>query len=54
MSRDIFGNRKITKEDMYTKKVYINSDFRWEYFKGFLFFLFGYAYFHFIVMGWSV
>ena len=54
MARDIFGNRKITKEDMYTKKVYINSDFRWEYFKGFLFFLFGYAYFHFIVMGWAI
>jgi hypothetical protein len=54
MARDIFGNRRITKEDMYTKKVYSKSDFRWEYFKGFLYLLFGYIYFHFIVMGWSV
>ena len=54
MARDIFGNRRITKEDMYTKKVYINSDFRWEYYKTAVWLVLGYAYFHFIVMGWSI
>ena len=54
MARDIFGNRRITKEDMYTKKVYSKSDFRWEYFKGFLYLLLAYGYFHFIVMGWEI
>ena len=54
MARDIFGNRKITKEDMYTrKKAFTASDFRWAYFKMFLILLSGYAYLHFIVMGWT-
>ena len=54
MARDIFGNRKITKEDMYTKKAYTKSDFKWEYFKMFIYLLLGYIYFHFIVMGWGI
>ena len=26
MARDLFGNRKITNDDMYTKKVITNAD----------------------------
>ena len=34
MARDIFGNRKITKEDLYTRKRNIsNADIRREYYK---------------------
>ena len=52
MARDVFGNRKITKEDMYTKKMVTNSDVRMEYYKGFLWVVAGYSYFHFVIMGW--
>ena len=54
MARDIFGNRKITKEDMYTKKAYSNSDFRWEYYKMATWLILGYAFFHFIIAGWGI
>ena len=53
MARDVFGNRKITKEDMYTKKMITNSDVRMEYYKGFLWLVFGYGYFQFVIAGWS-
>ena len=52
MARDIFGNRKITNEDMYTKKVITNADVRREYIKAFCWCVLGYLYFHFIIMGW--
>ena len=54
MARDAFGNRKITKEDMYTKKMITDSDVRMEYYKGFLWLALGYGYFHFVIMGWGV
>ena len=53
MARDIFGNRRITKEDMYTKKAYSNSDFRWEYYRIVVWLILGYAYFHFVIAGWT-
>jgi len=53
MSRDVFGNKKITKEDMYTKKLITDADVRVEYYKGFIWFVAGYSYFHFVIMGWS-
>ncbi len=46
--------RKITKEDMYTKKMVTGADIRMEYYKGFLWLALGYGYFHFIIMGWSI
>ena len=54
MARDVFGNRKITKEDMFTKKMITHSDVRMEYYKGFLWLALGYGYFHFVIMGWGV
>jgi len=59
MARDIFGNKKVTREDRYTKKStkysnYSSSDIRWEQFKIFIYILLGYIYFHFIVMGWTI
>ena len=53
MARDVFGNKKITKEDMYTKKLVTDADVRMEYYKGFLWIVAGYSYFHFVIMGWS-
>ena len=41
MARDIFGNRKIT-----------NADVRMEYVKALCWFVLGYLYFHFVIMGW--
>ena len=56
MARDIFGNRKVTREDRYTRKStkYTSSDIHWEQFKIFIYILLGYIYFHFIVMGWTI
>jgi len=53
MARDIFGNRRITKEDLYTKKTFTSADSRWEYYKMVSYIVIGYLYFHFIIMGWS-
>ena len=53
MARDVFGNRKITKEDMFTKKMVTHSDVRMEYYKGVLWLMSGYGYFHFVIAGWS-
>ena len=55
MARNIFGTKKITKEDRYTRgrTTFTKSDEYWEYFKMFLILLIGYIFFHFIVMGWS-
>ena len=52
MARDLFGNRKITNDDMYTKKVITNADGRMEYVKELCWFVLGYLYFHFVIMGW--
>jgi hypothetical protein len=48
MARDIFGNKKVTREDKYTRKStkYSDSEIRWEQFKIVLWILLGglYAY----------
>jgi len=55
MARDIFGNKKVTREDKYTSKSkFSQSDIRWEQFKIVIWLLLGYAYFHFIAMGWTL
>ena len=57
MARDLFGNKKITREDKYTnssKVTFTKSDEYWEMFKIFIYLLMCYAYFHFIVMGWTL
>ena len=54
MARDIFGNRRITKEDLYTKKRVTHSDVRGDYVKMVLWVLTGYLFFHFIIMGWGI
>ncbi len=56
MARDVFGNRKITKEDKYTKgkDKFTNADIRWEQFKIVLIILTAYLWFHFIIMGWTL
>ena len=55
MARDLFGNKKVTREDKYTGKLRVTeSDVRWEIFKMILWIVLGYAYFHFIIMGWTL
>ena len=55
MARDIFVNKKVTREDKYTSKSkFSQSDIRWEQFKIVIWLLLGYAYFHFIAMGWTL
>ena len=54
MARDIFGNKRVTKEDLYTKKRVSHSDVRSEYWKMVMWVLAGYLFFHFIVMGWTI
>jgi len=54
MARDIFGNRRVTKEDLHTKKRVTHSDVRGEYWKMVLWVLAGYLFFHFIIMGWGI
>tara|TARA_R100000742_G_C4254926_1_gene72918 strand:- start:296 stop:463 length:168 start_codon:yes stop_codon:yes gene_type:complete len=55
MARDVFGNRKITREDMMTSKhIVTDADVRMEYIKSVFWFACGYLYFHFIIMGWSI
>ena len=48
MARDIFGNKKVTREDKYTRKStkYSDSEIRWEKFKIVIWLLLGglYAY----------
>ena len=49
MARDIFGNRRVTKEDLYnTKKRVTQADVRREYAKMVLWLLTGYLFFHFM------
>ncbi len=56
MARDLFGNKKITREDKYTKGrvKFTNADIRWEQFKIVLIILMAYIWFHFIIMGWTL
>jgi hypothetical protein len=54
MARDVFGNKRLTKEDMYTKKMVTSADVRMEYYKGILWFVAGYLYFHYVIMGWTL
>ena len=54
MARDIFGNKKFTRDDMYTKTRVTGADVRMEYVKGVVWMALGYLYFHFIIMGWSI
>ena len=51
MARDIFGNKKITREDRYTRKStkYTSSDIRWEKFKIFIWIILGVLYTYFII-----
>ena len=51
MARDIFGNKKITREDRYTRKStkYASSDIRWEKFKIVLWILLGVLYTYYII-----
>ena len=47
MARDIFGNKKVTREDKYTGKFkFTDADIRWEQFKIVIWLLLGglYAY----------
>ena len=53
MARNWYGNKRITKEDLYTKKRVSNSDVRSEYWKIALWLLGGYLYFHFVMRGWT-
>jgi len=54
MARNIFGYKKVTKEDMHTKMKVTHADVRGEYVKMVLWVLAGYLFFHFIVMGWGI
>ena len=55
MARNWLGNKKITRQDRYTSKSkFTQSDIRWEQFKIVIWLLLGYAYFHFIAMGWTL
>ena len=54
MSRTFFGTKRIVKIDKHTKSKYTESDIRWEKIKMVLWLFFGYLYFHFIIMGWTI
>ena len=54
MSRDFWGNKKIINVDKFSKVTYSESDIRWEKIKIVLWVFFGYLYFHFIIMGWTL
>ena len=54
MSRDVFGNRKVNKEDMYTKRRISSGDIKMEYVKMVMWIVSGYLFFHFVIMGWGI
>ena len=54
MARKWYGDPKITKEYLYTKKRVTRSEIRGEYWKVVMWVLVGYLYFHFIIMGWGI
>ena len=51
MARDIFGNKKVTREDKYTRKSskYTDSEIRWEQFKIVLWIVLGGLWTYFII-----
>ncbi len=54
MARNWYGNQRVTKEDLYTKKRVTYADVRSEYVKMVIWVLAGYLFFHFIIMGWGI
>ena len=54
MARNWYGDKRIIKEDLYTKKRVTHSDVRGEYWKMVLWVLAGYLFFHFVIMGWGI
>ena len=49
MARDIWGNKKVTKSDKYSKTKYSDSDIRWEKFKIVIWLLLGGLYMYYFV-----
>ena len=37
-----------------SKRSVTEADVRWEYFKGVVWLILGYLYFHFVIMGWAL
>ena len=54
MARNWYGEKKVTKEDSYTKKKVTRSDEWALYSKLGWMFLAVYLYFHFVIMGWWI
>ena len=54
MPRTVFGTKKVVRIDKHSRSKYTESDIRWEKFKMVLWVFFGYLYFHFIIMGWTL
>jgi hypothetical protein len=54
MARNWYGDKRLIREDLYTKKRVTHSEVRDEYWKIVLWLLGGYLYFHFIMMGWGI
>ena len=54
MARNWYGDPKITKEYLYTKKRITHAEVQGEYWKVVMWVLVGYLYFHFIIMGWTI
>ena len=57
MARDLFGNKKVRREDKYTNRSNSGSsewDVTKEKLKIVLYLFLGYLYFHFIIMGWTL
>jgi hypothetical protein len=54
MARTWYGDKRIIKEDLYTKKRISKGDVRSEYWKIVFWILGGYLYFHFVMMGWRL
>jgi|TARA_R100001224_G_C3961543_1_gene129321 hypothetical protein len=52
MARNWLGQKII--RDAHDKARATDSDIKWENFKMFLWIVFGYTYFHFVIMGWNL
>ena len=53
MARDIFGNKKTTK-DKYLRRKYTESDFKWMYVRFTLFLILSGLFFWFIILGKTI
>ena len=51
MARNWYGEKKINKEDMYTKTYVTNTDIRWEIIKIVIWIVLGILYAYFVVFG---